>query len=67
MQQLHIIDNNEITTEEIIQYVKGPDFPTGGIIYGEQGIKDACETGRGRIVVRARTEIETYTLRDVNA
>ena len=54
------IDNNDITTEEILQYVKGPDFPTGGIIYGEQGIKDACETGRGRIVMRAKTEIE-YT------
>ncbi len=53
-----LIDNKEISTEEILHYVKGPDFPTGGIIYGEQGIRDACETGRGRIVVRARTEIE---------
>ncbi|MBN2862284.1 MAG: DNA gyrase subunit A, partial [Bacteroidales bacterium] len=52
------IENNDITSEDILQYVKGPDFPTGGIIYGEQGIRDACETGRGRIVVRARTEIE---------
>jgi len=52
------IDNGNITTEEILKYIKGPDFPTGGIIYGEQGIKDACETGRGRIVVRAKTEIE---------
>ena len=52
------IDNNNITTEEILQFVKGPDFPTGGIIYGEQGIRDACETGRGRIVVRAKTDIE---------
>jgi DNA gyrase subunit A len=52
------IDNNNITTEEILHYVKGPDFPTGGIIYGEQGIRDACETGRGRIVVRGKTEIE---------
>ena len=52
------IDNNEITSDEILQYIKGPDFPTGGIIYGEQGIRDACETGRGRIVVRAKTEIE---------
>ena len=52
------IDNNNITTDEILKLVKGPDFPTGGIIYGEQGIKDACETGRGRIVVRAKTEIE---------
>jgi DNA gyrase subunit A len=55
---LAYIDNNEITSEEILKYVKGPDFPTGGIIYGIQGIKDACETGRGRVVVRARTEIE---------
>jgi DNA gyrase subunit A len=52
------IDNNNITSDEILKYVKGPDFPTGGIIYGEQGIRDACETGRGRIVVRAKTEIE---------
>jgi len=52
------VDNRDISTDEILKYVKGPDFPTGGIIYGEQGIKDACETGRGRIVVRAKTEIE---------
>jgi DNA gyrase subunit A len=52
------VDNNNITTEELLHYIKGPDFPTGGIIYGEQGIKDACETGRGRIIVRAKTEIE---------
>lgn len=52
------IDNNEITSEEILQFIKGPDFPTGGIIYGEQGIRDALETGRGRVVVRGRTEIE---------
>jgi DNA gyrase subunit A len=52
------IDNNDITNEELLHYVKGPDFPTGGIIYGEQGIRDALETGRGRIVVRGKTEIE---------
>ena len=52
------IDNSDITADEILKYVKGPDFPTGGIIYGEQGIRDACETGRGRIVLRAKTEIE---------
>ncbi len=52
------IDNNDITTDELMQHVTGPDFPTGGIIYGEQGIKDAFETGRGRVVVRAKTEIE---------
>ncbi|MBE0675683.1 MAG: DNA gyrase subunit A [Bacteroidales bacterium] len=54
------IDNKEISIPELMQFVKGPDFPTGGIIYGEQGIRDAFETGRGRIVVRSKTEIE-YT------
>lgn len=52
------IDNNDITTDELLKYIKGPDFPTGGIIYGNQGIRDALETGRGRIVIRAKTEIE---------
>jgi len=52
------IDDREITTEQLMVYVKGPDFPTGGIIYGHQGIREAFETGRGRIVMRARTEIE---------
>lgn len=52
------IDNTEITVDELLKYVHGPDFPTGGIIQGYQGIKDAFETGRGRIVVRAKTDIE---------
>ena len=52
------IDNPEITIEELMHFVKGPDFPTGGIIQGRQGIKDAFETGRGRIVIRSKTEIE---------
>ena len=52
------VDNPEITVEELMHYVKGPDFPTGGIIQGRQGIKDAFETGRGRIVIRSKTEIE---------
>ncbi|MBP5721499.1 MAG: DNA gyrase subunit A, partial [Bacteroidales bacterium] len=52
------IDNPDITTEELMDYIKGPDFPTGGIIMGRQGIVDAYNTGRGRVVVRARTEIE---------
>jgi DNA gyrase subunit A len=52
------IDNPEITIDELMHHIKGPDFPTGGIIYGEQGIREAFETGRGRIVVRARTEVE---------
>ncbi|MDR0694859.1 MAG: DNA gyrase subunit A [Prevotellaceae bacterium] len=52
------IDNRDITVDELLQYVKGPDFPTGGTIYGYQGIKDAFETGRGRIVIRSKTDIE---------
>lgn len=52
------IDNNEITTEELMNYIKGPDFPTGGTILGLQGIRDAFDTGKGRVVVRAKTDIE---------
>jgi DNA gyrase subunit A len=52
------VDNREITTEELMVHMKGPDFPTGGIIYGHQGIREAFETGRGKIVLRANTEIE---------
>ena len=52
------IDNPDIDTEGLMQYVKGPDFPTGGIIQGIQGIKDAYETGRGRVVIRAKADIE---------
>ncbi len=53
------IDNPDISVDELMQYIKGPDFPTGGIIIGRQGIIDAYNTGRGRIVLRAKTEIET--------
>ena len=53
------IDNPDITTEGLMQHISGPDFPTGGIIQGIQGIKDAFETGRGKIVIRSKTEIET--------
>lgn len=52
------IDNPDITTEELMEHIKGPDFPTGGIIMGRQGIVDAYSTGRGKVVVRAKTEIE---------
>ena len=52
------VDNPEITGEELLQYVKGPDFPTGGIIYGYEGVKEARLTGRGRVMMRAKTEIE---------
>ena len=53
------IDNNDITIDELIQYVKAPDFPTGGYIYGMAGVREAYETGRGRVVMRAKAEIET--------
>ena len=52
------INNPECECEELLQYVKGPDFPTGGIIYGYEGVKEALLTGRGRVVMRAKTEIE---------
>ncbi len=52
------IDNPDITTEGLMEYIKGPDFPTGGIIMGRQGIVDAYNTGRGRVVIRAKAEIE---------
>jgi DNA gyrase subunit A len=53
------IDDNDIEVEGLMQYVKAPDFPTGGIIYGYGGVKESFETGRGKIVVRAKAEIET--------
>jgi DNA gyrase subunit A len=52
------IDNPEVSVEELLHYIKAPDFPTGGIIYGYEGVREAFETGRGRVVVRAKTEIE---------
>src|SRR5207253_2507645 len=55
---VHLIDNPESTAGELRKFVKGPDFPTGGYIYGREGIKDYQETGRGRIVMRARAVIE---------
>ena len=55
------IDNNDIDIEGLMQYVKAPDFPTGGYIYGISGVRDAYETGRGRVVMRAKAEIETHT------
>jgi DNA gyrase subunit A len=52
------IDNNDITVDELMHHIKGPDFPTGAIIYGYQGVKEAYETGRGKIIVRSKTEVE---------
>ena len=59
------IDNRDITIEELMKFVKAPDFPTGGIIYGYTGVKEAFETGRGRIVMRAKAEIESIKDREV--
>lgn len=61
---LALMENPDMEISELMHYVKAPDFPTGGIIYGYQGIKEAYETGRGRIVVRAKAEIETENDRD---
>lgn len=58
------IDNNDITIEELTQYIKAPDFPTGGVIYGYSGVKEAFETGRGRIVIRGKTHFETVNGRE---
>ena len=60
-----LLDNPDITIEELMQYIKAPDFPTGATIYGYAGVKEAYETGRGRIVVRAKAEIETENDRDL--
>ena len=54
---LHYIDNNDCSIDDLVKYIKAPDFPTGGIIYGYQGVKSAFETGRGRIVMRAKATI----------
>lgn len=58
------IDNNDIDIEGLMQYVKAPDFPTGGYIYGINGVRDAYETGRGRVVMRAKAEIESHPTHD---
>ncbi len=54
-----LIDNPEMTIPELMEYIKAPDFPTGGIIYGYNGVKEAFETGRGRILIRAKAEVES--------
>ena len=54
---LHYIDNNDCSIDDLVKYIKAPDFPTGGIIYGYQGVKSAFETGKGRIVIRAKATI----------
>ena len=58
------IDNNDIDIEDLMTYVKAPDFPTGGYIYGMSGVREAYMTGRGRVVMRAKAEIETSSTHD---
>ena len=58
------IDNSDIDVEGLMKYIKAPDFPTGGYIYGISGVRDAYETGRGRVVMRAKTEIESHPTHD---
>ncbi len=60
------IDNRNITIEELMQYVKAPDFPTGGIIYGMEGVKAAMHFGRGRVVVRGKTDMLIQKPAEVN-
>ena len=62
---LYLLDNKEASLEELMGFIKGPDFPTGGIIYGKKGIIEAYRTGRGRVKIRAKTHIEKKTNRDV--
>src|SRR5699024_7993650 len=56
---VHLIDNPEATIKQLMKYVKGPDFPTGGIIQGKAGLESAYKTGRGKVVVRSVTKIES--------
>ena len=56
---IHMIDKPNITTDKLIQYIKGPDFPTGGIVQGLDGIRSAYETGKGKVVLRSKTEVES--------
>ena len=58
------VDNNDIDLDGLMQYIKAPDFPTGGYIYGISGVREAYETGRGRVIMRAKTEIETHPTHD---
>lgn len=62
---IYVIDNKDASVDELLQFIEGPDFPTGGIIFGKQGIRDAYNTGRGRIKVRAKVHIEKTKNRDV--
>lgn len=61
---VHFIEEGDLTTDQLLQHIKGPDFPTGGIIYGTSGIREYFETGRGRVVVRGKAEIENHGNRE---
>lgn len=62
---IYLVDNKNATLDEIMQFIEGPDFPTGGIIYGKSGIREAYESGRGRIKIRAKTHIEKTKTKDI--
>ena len=62
---LLLLENKEATLEEVMEFIKGPDFPTGGIIFGKKGIIEAYRTGRGRVKLRAKTHIEKKPNKDV--
>ncbi|MDA3966554.1 DNA gyrase subunit A [Helicobacter sp. WB40] len=62
---IHLVDNPNATLDDMMQFIQGPDFPTGGIIYGKSGIREAYESGRGRIKIRAKTHIEKTKTRDI--
>ncbi|CAM2959065.1 DNA gyrase subunit A [Helicobacter burdigaliensis] len=62
---IYLVDNKNATLDEVMQFIEGPDFPTGGIIYGKSGIREAYESGRGRIKIRAKTHIEKTKTKDI--
>ena len=62
---LLVLDNKNVTLEEVMQFIKGPDFPTGGLIFGKKGIIEAYRTGRGRVKLRAKTHIEQKSNKDI--
>ncbi|TEX86157.1 DNA gyrase subunit A, partial [Campylobacter sp. CH182] len=62
---LYLLDHKDASLEDLMQFIKGPDFPTGGIIYGKKGIIEAYRTGRGRVKIRAKTHIEKKSNKDI--
>ncbi len=63
---LYLLDHKDASLEDLMQFIKGPDFPTGGIIYGKKGIIEAYHTGRGRVKIRAKTHIEKNPIKTLS-